>query len=86
MKRRIISLAALALTAIVISAATQARELPNIIMLVGDDHGYDYFGFMGDENVVTPTMDAIAQAGVVFTQSHVTAPYCRPSLRTLITT
>ena len=26
---------------------TVKRELPNIIMLVGDDQGYPYFGFMG---------------------------------------
>ena len=58
---------------------------PNIILLVGDDHGYPYFGFMGDQNVVTPTMDTLAEGGVVFTQAHVTAPYCRPSLRNLIT-
>ena len=58
---------------------------PNVVLLIGDDHGYPYFGFMGDTNVETPTMDAIARGGVTFSQGHVTVPYCRPSLRTMIT-
>ena len=40
---------------------------------------------MGDENVVTPTMDAIAAGGYAFSHGHVTVPYCRPSLRTMMT-
>ena len=66
-------------------ATAHAEKLPNIVLLVGDDHGYPYFGFMGDDTVVTPAMDTLAEGGVVFTQGHVTAPYCRPSLRNLIT-
>ncbi len=62
-----------------------AQRPPNIVLLVGDDHGYPYFGFMGDENVVTPSMDALAAGGTTFSHAHVTATYCRPSLRTLIT-
>ena len=58
---------------------------PNVVLLIGDDVGYPYFGFMGDDNVVTPASDALATGGYTFTQGHVTAPYCRPSLRTLIT-
>ena len=60
-------------------------RLPNIVLLIGDDHGYPYFGFMGDQNVETPTMDALARGGVTFSHGHVTVPYCRPSLRTMIT-
>ena len=62
-----------------------AERPPNIVLLVGDDHGYPYFGFMGDDNVVTPAMDALAAGGTTFSHAHVTATYCRPSLRTLIT-
>ena len=67
------------------SSLGYADRLPNIVLLIGDDHGYPYFGFMGDENVVTPSMDALAYGGVTFSVGHTTAPYCRPSLRTLIT-
>ena len=37
-----------------------ADQPPNIVLLIGDDHGYPYFGFMGDETVITPSMDALA--------------------------
>ncbi|MGA1341511.1 MAG: sulfatase [Hyphomonas sp.] len=73
------------LLAVLCCAPAQAERLPNIVLLIGDDHGYPYFGFMGDRNVVTPTMDALAAGGATFTQGHVTAPYCSPSLRTLMT-
>lgn len=65
--------------------ASLADRLPNIVLLIGDDHGYPYFGFMGDEHVVTPSMDALAEGGVTFTQGMVTTPYCRPSLRAMVT-
>ena len=68
------------------SAACPAEHnKPNIILLIGDDHGAPYFGFMGDENVVTPNMDMLAESGMTFTQGYATANHCRPSLRTLIT-
>ena len=62
-----------------------ADRPPNIVLLIGDDHGYPYFGFMGDRNVVTPNMDALAAGGFTFGTTHVTASYCRPSLRSIIT-
>lgn len=58
---------------------------PNVVLIIGDDHGYDYFGFNGDENVVTPNMDLIATQGSVFGLAHTTSNYCRPSLQTFIT-
>ena len=75
----------LCLAALTLALPARAEPTPNIVLLIGDDHGYPYFGFMGDENVVTPSMDALAEGGFTFTQAHSTAPYCRPSLLTLIT-
>ncbi len=72
-------------TLFLLASASAFSQQPNIVLLIGDDHGYPYFGFMGDEHVVTPTMDALAEGGVTFTQGHVPIPYCRPSLRTMIT-
>ena len=62
-----------------------AESPPNVVLLIGDDHGYSYFGFMGDDVVVTPAMDVLGEGGYTFTQGHTTAPYCRPSLLTLAT-
>ena len=68
-----------------VSGLGAQQKKPNVVLLIGDDHGAPYFGFMGDDNVVTPNMDMLAKGGVTFTQGHATANHCRPSLRTLIT-
>ncbi len=60
-------------------------ELPNIILIIGDDHGYPYFGFMGSEYVKTPNMDALAKSGTLFTNGYVPDNHCRPALKSLIT-
>ncbi len=61
------------------------NTLPNIILLIGDDQGYPYFGFMGADYVKTPNMDRLAKSGVLFNQGYVPENHCRPSLQTLIT-
>ena len=58
---------------------------PNIILIIGDDHGYPYFGFMGSEIVKTPHMDTLANSGVVFTNGYVPDNHCRPALQSLVT-
>ena len=79
------SLLALTILAVLSPLGIASERPPNIVLLIGDDHGYPYFGFMGDQHVITPSMDALAEGGVTFSNAHVTAPYCRPSLRTLAT-
>jgi uncharacterized sulfatase len=64
---------------------TEPPEVPNIILIIGDDHGWPYFGFMGHEIVKTPNLDALAEEGVVFPYGYTTASTCRPSLRSLLT-
>ena len=60
-------------------------ELPNIVLIIGDDHGYPYFGFMGADYVKTPNMDTLASSGVLFKNGYVPDNHCRPSLATLVT-
>ncbi len=60
-------------------------DRPNIILVIGDDHGFPYFGFMGDELVKTPELDRLAERGTLFTNVHSTASSCRPALNTLLT-
>lgn len=61
------------------------QDLPNIIMLIGDDQGYPYFGFNGADYVYTPNMDSLAANGILFTDGYVSDNHCRPSLQTLLT-
>jgi uncharacterized sulfatase len=58
---------------------------PNIVLIIGDDHGYPYSGFMGSEVVETPNLDRLAAEGTVFTHGFTTASECRPSLMSLLT-
>ncbi len=89
----------IALSAALLGAALQAEELPadakknvvrdgarpNIVVIIGDDMGWNDFGFMGSSVVRTPNIDALARQGVVFTNTHNTGSLCRPSLMTLLT-
>jgi len=68
-----------------IGERTAAREIPNIVLIIGDDHGWPYSGFMGDEIVETPHLDALAKEGVLFPFGYATASTCRPSLRSILT-
>ncbi len=58
---------------------------PNIVLIVGDDHGYPYAGFMGSEIVETPNLDRLADEGTTFTHAFSSASVCRPALQTLLT-
>jgi len=60
-------------------------EPPNLILIIGDDHGYRDFGFMGSPYVKTPHLDRLAHEGMVFDTAYVTASICRPTLRSLLT-
>ena len=60
-------------------------ERPNIVLLIGDDHGWPYYGFMGSKDVRTPNLDLLAEQGVVFPLAHSTSTLCRPSLISLLT-
>ncbi len=70
---------------LVCSCSRPTDELPNIVLIIGDDHGWPYYGFMGNTIVETPTLDTLAMGGMVFSNGQVTSSICRPSLRTLLT-
>lgn len=58
---------------------------PNVVLIIADDLGWPYLGFLGDENVITPNMDIIGNGGAVFEVGHATSNFCRPTLQSLIT-
>ncbi len=64
---------------------SEDTPLPNIVLIVADDLGYPYAGFMGHEIVQTPNLDRLADQGTVFRTGMVTESHCAPSLRTIIT-
>lgn len=58
---------------------------PNVLYIIADDFGAPYHGFMGDTIVQTPSLDALAERGVVFENGYAPANHCRPSLRSFVT-
>ncbi|QDV44604.1 Arylsulfatase precursor [Stieleria neptunia] len=58
---------------------------PNIIVVYTDDHGYSDLSCQGVyDDVRTPHIDALADAGVRMTDGYTTAPQCVPSRGGLI--
>lgn len=61
---------------------TQTRAAkPNILLIVGDDHGYaDISAFPhARPDISTPNFDRLATTGTILTQAYVTSPVCSPS-------
>ena len=47
-----------------------AAEKPNFLFVFADDFAYDAVGFLGNEEVETPHLDALAARGKVFTHTY----------------
>ncbi len=75
MRSRII--ASFAVVALTLHAQSRAAERPNIIIMLADDWGFSDVGSFGSE-IRTPNLDALAKAGVRFSNFHV-AGSCSPT-------
>ncbi len=65
--------------------ADPAGRKPNVVIVFMDDMGYGDMGCFGATAIKTPTMDAVAEAGIKFTQMYSAAPICTPSRCGLLT-
>ncbi|HYK46134.1 MAG TPA: sulfatase-like hydrolase/transferase, partial [Parafilimonas sp.] len=65
-----------------VNAARSAH--PNIILIVGDDIGYEVLSCNGGQSYQTPFLDDIAANGVRYTECHA-CPLCSPSRVSLLT-
>ncbi|MEQ8674451.1 MAG: sulfatase-like hydrolase/transferase [Aggregatilineales bacterium] len=52
---------------------------PNILVIMDDQHRFDYLGCAGADFVQTPNIDRLAANGVRFTQCTTNAPICAPA-------
>ena len=62
-----------------------AQERPNIIFLLSDDQTSIATGCYGNDQVVTPNMDALAEEGVLFENHYNTTAICMASRATILT-
>lgn len=62
-----------------------AAEPPNIVIIIGDDVGWDDIGTYGNPHVRTPNIDALARAGLQFNNAFLTTSSCSPSRASIMT-
>ncbi|MCK5802174.1 MAG: arylsulfatase [Lentisphaeria bacterium] len=58
---------------------------PNIVFILADDLGYGDLGFLGNDTVRTPNLDALAAGGACLTQHYSASPLCAPARAALLT-
>lgn len=64
---------------------TENESQPNIILLMGDDHGWDEVGYNGHPFVKTPVLDEMASKGLRFDRFYSAHPSCSPTRGSFMT-
>ncbi len=67
------------------SLLTLHSSSPNIVYIISDDQYFEDFGFMGNEQVITPHLDRLAEQSAFYPNGYVPSSVCRPSLVSLLT-
>ena len=65
--------------------AQTTAELPNILLIFTDDQGYYDVSYYGTEDLQTPNIDQIAEAGMRFDNFYANCPVCSPTRAALLT-
>ena len=63
----------------------QAQKQPNIIFIMTDQQRADALGCMGNDAVISPNIDKIAEEGVTFINGYSASPSCTPARAGLLT-
>ena len=63
----------------------KSDERPNFLVIMSDQHRRSAMGCMGDALAVTPTMDRLAERGVVFENFYSNSPLCLPARMSFLT-
>jgi arylsulfatase A-like enzyme len=66
-------------------ASLSAAETPNIVLLMGDDHGWEETGYNGHPHLKTPVLDEIAATGLRLDHFYSAHPSCSPTRGSFLT-
>lgn len=67
------------------SHAAVAENRPNIVLIIADDMNWDDCGAMGHPSIRTPSIDQLAESGILFQRAYLTTSSCSPSRASIIT-
>ncbi|MCY4040502.1 MAG: sulfatase [Gammaproteobacteria bacterium] len=62
-----------------------AERPPNLVFIVADDLAWNQVGYHGSDFYETPNIDAIARAGMQFSNAYSANPVCSPTRASLMT-
>ncbi len=66
-------------------ALSSAEERPNVVLFLVDDLGWMDLGCQGSDYYQTPNIDALAEAGVRFTNAYAACAVCSPTRAAILT-
>ncbi len=76
----------LILTTALFASAYSFAAKPNVVIIYADDMGYGDVSYGNkDAKIQTPTLDALANSGMTFTDGHSSSGICTPSRFALLT-
>ncbi len=70
---------------LVLLAAYNYAQKPNVVFIYADDLGYGDLGCYGATKLSTPHLDLLAKKGIRFTNAHASSATCTPSRYALMT-
>lgn len=68
-----------------VMAGAQSDDRPNIVLLMGDDHGWEETGYNGHEYLKTPVLDEMAASGLRLDRFYAAHFNCSPTRGSVLT-
>lgn len=68
-----------------VCASASGEQPPNIVLLMGDDHGWDETGYNGHPHLQTPALDEMAASGLRLDHFYAAHPSCSPTRGSFMT-
>ncbi|MDG2388761.1 MAG: sulfatase-like hydrolase/transferase [Planctomycetaceae bacterium] len=75
----------LMLAFLLLSSETYSQDRPNIILMMGDDHGWEETGYNGHPHVKTPILDEMAKSGLRLDRFYSGHSSCSPTRGSFMT-
>ena len=76
---------AVSLSLVMVQSRCLMAERPNIILCMGDDHGWEETGYNGHPHLKTPVLDEMAAAGLRLDHFYAAHPSCSPTRGSVLT-